>query len=1018
MNKNISRPEIETQKRIIKLFTNELGYKYNGDWSEKDNNTNIEANLLKRNLRERNYTDEEIQIALLKVQKDSEILNNSLYDANKKFYQLLKYGCNVKTTNKNKTTNVHLISWDNEEKNEFSISEEVTLKKNLERRPDLVIYINGIAIAVLELKRSSISINEGIRQSISNQQSRFNEWFYTTIQLVAAGNDSEGLMYGTIKTKAKSFLKWKEDEFENSEYKLDKYIKKIFSKDRILDLLNNFIIFDKGEKKIPRPNQYFAIAAAKENILNKKNGIIWHTQGSGKSLIMALLTKWILENIANSRVLIITDRDELDKQIEGVYLNIGEDIYRTSNGKDLINKLSKPNPRLLCSLIHKFGRVDMQEFEKLTSSDKIDNSNIYGDLYVLVDECHRTQSGKFNKFMKSYLNKSTFIGFTGTPLLKSDKKTSTDIFGQYIHTYLHAEAVEDKVILDLVYEARDVDQQLGSQDKIDKWFNVKTKGLSEWQKASLKKRWGNLQTILSSQSRINKIANDIIFDFSIKPRLNNNRGNAILVAGSIFEACKYYEVFNNSDLKDNCAIVTSYNPHGSDISLEDVGVSSENDKEYVFKIYEHLLKDIKPIQGKSKTEVYEDLAKEKFIKEPFNMKLLIVVDKLLTGFDAPSCTYIYIDKSMQDHGLFQAICRTNRTDGDDKDYGFIVDYKNLLKKVENAISVYSSELDQPDNLSKVDINIKDKFKTFARRLRDILSAIDELCLDVKKPQTTKEYIDYFCGNTEIKGDLKKNKFKRETLYQLTASLLRTYSNLASNLDDAGFLKKDQIQIKDKVKHYCDLKDIIKNASGEYLDLKPYESDMRHLIDTYIEAGEPKKISNFDNLTLVDLIIKTGISETIKSEFFKGLNNSGTISEIIENNIRNAVTKKELSDPIFYEKMSKLLDQVIYERRNKALEYEEYLKKMEELALKISDGGIEKFKEKINTTQLKILFNNLDNNESLALSIGKKLKEEAPAEWRNHSAKEQVLKGLLFDSLGDALEVERIFNIIKNSEIYF
>ena len=309
-------------------------------------------------------------------------------------------------------------------------------------------------------------------------------------------------MYGTIKTKAKSFLKWKEDEVENTEYKLDKYIKKIFSKDRILDLLNNFIIFDKGEKKVPRPNQYFAITAAKENILNKKNGIIWHTQGSGKSLIMVLLTKWILENIANSRVLIVTDRDELDKQIEGVYLNIGEDIYRTTSGKDLINRLSKPNPRLLCSLIHKFGRVDLQELEKFTSSNGNAKPDIYGDVYVLVDECHRTQSGKFNKFMKSYLNKSTFIGFTGTPLLKSDKKTSTDIFGQYIHTYLHAEAVEDKVILDLVYEARDVDQQLGSQDKIDKWFNVKTIGLSEWQKASLKKRWGNLQTILSSQSRI------------------------------------------------------------------------------------------------------------------------------------------------------------------------------------------------------------------------------------------------------------------------------------------------------------------------------------------------------------------------------------------------------------------------------------------------------------------------------------------------------------------------------------
>jgi type I restriction enzyme R subunit len=245
-----------------------------------------------------------------------------------------------------------------------------------------------------------------------------------------------------------------------------------------------------------------------------------------------------------------------------------------------------------------------------------------------------------------------------------------------------------------VYEARDIDQKLGNTDQIDQWFEAKTKGLNDWQKDELKKKWGTMQNVLSSRSRMERVVSDIVFDFSVKPRLSNQRGNAILVVSSIFEACKYYELFQKTVFKGKCAVVTSYNPQAQDVTLEETGANTETDKQIIYNTYTALLKDVDAKPGKTKTESYEDTVKDLFKKQPANMRLLIVVDKLLTGFDAPSCTYLYIDKSMQDHGLFQAICRTNRLDGDDKDFGHIVDYKDLFKKVEKAIAVYSSELDQ------------------------------------------------------------------------------------------------------------------------------------------------------------------------------------------------------------------------------------------------------------------------------------------------------------------------------------
>ena len=716
---DIGKPERATQNRVVKLFCDELGYRYLGDWADRAGNSNIEEGLLTEYLTSAGYTPPQISTALHKLRTEANHPERSLYGNNQAVYQLLRYGVPVKTEAGKATETVHLIDWKEATNNHFAIAEEVTLKGKQQRRPDLVLYVNGIAIGVLELKNSRVSIGDGIRQSLSNQQPEFNAWLFSTVQLIMAGNDSEGMQYGTIGTPAKFFLTWKEDEADNSRFKLDKYLLKMCNKARIIELMHDFVLFESGVKKLPRVHQYFGIKAAQEHVKQRKGGIIWHTQGAGKSILMVLLAKWILENNPQARVAIITDRDELDKQIERVFTDAGETICRTSSGRDLMSQLGQATPRLLCSLVHKFGVTAKNadaDFDAFIKDLQAQPSTTVGEVFVFVDECHRTQGGKLNRVMKALMPNAVFIGFTGTPLLKKDKATSLEVFGGYIHTYKFSEAVEDGVVLDLVYEARDIDQKLGSQDKIDQWFDAKTKGLNDWQKQELKKQWGTMQNVLSSKARMDRVVADIIFDFSTKPRLSSERGNAILVASSIYEACKYFTLFQKTLFKGRCAVITSYNPQAKDVTLEEIGANTETDKQFIYNTYTDLLANVQAKPGKSKTETYEDEAKALFIKQPANMRLLVVVDKLLTGFDAPPCSYLYIDKSMQDHGLFQAICRTNRLDGEDKDFGYIVDYKDLFKKVENAIAVYTSEIDHSAGGADPEVMLQDRMTKGRERL--------------------------------------------------------------------------------------------------------------------------------------------------------------------------------------------------------------------------------------------------------------------------------------------------------------
>jgi type I restriction enzyme R subunit len=1034
MNK-VGQIERESQNRIVALFQNQLKYRYLGNLEKEEENSNVDESLLITFLKKKGYSPSLISKVLFEFNKLISInSSDDLYQANKNVYAALRYGINVKEeAGQNKET-IYLIDWKSPHENDFAIAEEVTIKGQHGKRPDIVIYINGIAIGVIELKRSTVPVSEGIRQNNDNQKHIFIKPFFTTVQLVMAGQDVEGLRYAAIDTSEKYYLKWKEvsEEFNpNDKYllelskpireqaakvdsPLDKHIIEMLGKERLIEILHDFIVFDRGQKKICRPNQYFGLKAAQDFMSRKEGGIIWHTQGSGKSLTMVWLTKWVREHNPNARVLIITDRDELDKQIEKVFKGVEEEIVRTKSGADLITKLNDTKPWLMCSLIHKFGNKEEADYDSYLTELKNalpQNFKPKGDFYVFVDECHRTQSGDLNKAMRQLLgDEAVFIGFTGTPLMKKDKQKSVEIFGRYIHTYKFDEAVKDGVVLDLRYEARDIEQKITSMDKIDIWFDSKTKGLTDFAKTELKQKWGTMKKVFSSVGRLQKIVADILMDMETRERLQNGRGNAILISDSIYNACRFYQLFQDSGFT-RCAIITSFAPSYSDIKGEGEG---HTEKLMQYEIYQKML------NGKN-TEDFEDEMKKRFIDEPAQMKLLIVVDKLLTGFDAPSATFLYIDKNMRDHGLFQAICRVNRLDGEDKEYGYIVDYKDLFGSLENAYNDFTSNAFEEYDKSDVEGLLKDRLAKGKERLDAALETIKALCEPVVPPKEPKDYIAYFCGNTLIKQDLKDNEPKRVALYKAVISLIRAYANIADDMELTGYSPNDIELIKKDLKHFESTRKEIQLASGDWIDLKQYEPAMRHLIDSYIAAEESEKVSAFDDFSLVELLVKDGQSALDKlPKSIRG--DKKAMAETIENNLRRVITEENPTNPLYYDKMSVLLDELIKLRNQEAVLYEEYLKKIVELAVKIKKPETSKeYPNAINTQAKRALFDNLDSDESLSIALDAAIIYGKYDNWEGNGRKEKLLRVTVIKPLLEEYNkldyLDAIFEIIKQQRDY-
>lgn len=1029
--------ERKMQERLLHWCIQDLGYQYLGNLQDVDNKS-IKEDLLCQFLEKRGYTKQVIKAAVHDLVSAAENRASTLTEANQEVYSLLRYGRQGVKDEKGNYLTVRYIDWENVEKNDFYVAQEVTVRCFNGRdtvRPDVVLYVNGIALGVFELKRSCRSVGEGIRQLLRNQKVENISPFFHTAQFLFAGNEAEGLRYGTINTPAKYYLKWKEyakadDDLSKkisalqgkSDNRLRRNVISLCQKERFLSLIHDFVIFDGGIKKVCRHNQYFANIAARKRILAGEGGIIWNTQGSGKSLLMAWLTQWIIENIDDSRVVIITDREELDDQIKTLFSAVDRKVRRAESCQDLRDILNKKEDSVICSLIHKYGhnagkQADIDLYRKELLKGLPPNFKAQGRIIAFIDECHRTNSGKLHEAVKTLMPHAVLIGFTGTPLLKKDKKSSLEVFGSYIHTYKFDEGVADGVILDLRYEARDVDQHLSSSGKVDDLFEKKTQGLTDRAKQQLKALWVSMNHLYSVKDRLDRITSDIIFDMNTKDRLKTDHGTAMLVAGSVYEACKYWDIFQQKGFK-KCAIVTSYEPKAAKVRTATIDSQKESEEEYKKRIYEKML------NGKSPADFEKDV-KKAFKDRPGQMKLLIVVDKLLTGFDAPSATYLYIDKSMRDHDLFQAICRVNRPDGESKEYGYIVDYKDLFKQVQKAISDYTSEAFDGYDPKDIDGLIKNRNREAKAKMDSALSSLHQL-LGAVEPKTDEAYISHFCGKEDEPDDEDKRN-KRDALYQLTTAATRGFMDACDTLvSDFGYTEEGVETLRRRIDGYNHIKMMVKLASADYIDLKPYEADMRYILDTYIRADDSRVISQLADTSLVELLVNE--KSTTPQEMIEELpGDKPTKLGIIERNIRHTIIRITGTNQKYYEKLSKQLNELIRQRKITAKTYEAYLQEVVNLAQAVlHPETAENYPESIRKDKARIaLYDHFEQEEELAIEMDTAIRRAKEPGWKGNRQKQNKIRrkiSLVLEKsgwTGEALEkeIEAIFELIEKQESY-
>ena len=1030
--------EIEraVQNRVIALLRTKLGYGYWGNLKDQDNG-NINAAVLEEFLaNKQKLSSAQISGVIAKLKQAAHCTSKTaLYNANKEVYRMLRYPVPVPTEPGKPMKQAWLIDWKNPLNNIFSVAEEVRVATTggevAHRRPDVCLYVNGILFGVIELKKATVSIEEGVRQNWRNQQDGEIPGFFSTAQLLASGSESEGIKYGTTLTPPKYWLKWKEpcgnpcpeSIFTPADIKnaMDRAILQMFEPKRFLGLVHDSIVFDAGVKKVMRPNQIFALDAAKPRIAKKESGIIWHTQGSGKSLMMVWLAQWIRENQADARVVIITDRDELDKQITNGFREAGEKPHQAMSGDDLITTLNANTDWLVTTLVHKFGIARNPTSEKLSAIDKKLRGKptvaqymeqiaehlpagfkAKGNIYVFVDECHRTQGGMLNKAMKKIMGEGVMlIGFTGTPLLRVDKGelTSAANFGPYIHTYKFDEAVKDGVILDLRYEARDVEQQLHEDITFDSLFEESTKSLTPRAKEDLKARWANMQNLFSSKERIARIVSDICKDMALKPALKNGWGNAMLVCENVYQAFRYYEMFEygGTPLKGRCAVVTSYDGKAPDLSEGYTGEMA-TEAEYKHKIAKWMFDGRTP-------EEFEEWAKEWFINHPGSMKLLIVVDKLLTGFDAPSCTYLYIDKKMVDHTLFQAICRVNRLNGENKDFGHIVDYKHLFGNIQGAIEDYTNGAFSGYDKEDVAGLLTSDVESGKADLEEALERCRALAEPVKAPKSIDEYFDWFCYDQvatpaeEHAEELQKNAQKREDFYQACFAAVRAFAAIAAEIRKV-YTDAEALALKNEVKDFDQIRDAIMKRCGDFADLRQFDAEMRALLDDYVTASHATKLGDLDNFSFLDVIKKDGDGSPVSTdpEETEAAGGERGVAETMAANVRRYVFRKRETNPAEFRKFSERINRLLADYLQEKIEYKKFLADMVKLCEELK-AERESRDPRIDTEAKKNLLDNLGGDVELALKVYDAVVASVKPGFRTNSVRRKKVE----HALGVALE---------------
>ena len=870
-----------------------------------------------RKINRYNYASVENEFSAPNIERAIEDLNEPIFDglltANEKIYDALMLGKSYPETvgdGKMLNFNLNYIDWEHPENNVLHITEEFFVEsddKQHNSRPDIVLFINGIPFAVIECKSPTISVEQAVEQTIRNQRPEYIPQLFKFVQIVIATNKNT-VKYATTGTPKKFWSIWKEDT-DFTEYELNRFISgrlpteqdkaliSLLYPTRVLELIKYFILFDAKVKKIARYQQYFAVQEILKKIQKvdtdgrRQGGVVWHTQGSGKSLTMVMLAKYILMELQkfNPRVIVVTDRKELDRQITDTFSHTRLRPAQAVSGRNLVDLISKGKADVITTIINKFNTA-----ERLETKDYSKN------IFLLVDESHRSNYGQFAAKMRTVFPNACYIGFTGTPLMKKEKNTMAK-FGGLIHKYTIQDGVNDKAIVPLIYEGRFVEQHV-DEENIDLWFEQMTNRLTDLQKQDLKQKWSNIRRLSSTDARIKRIALDINNHFL--HGYKDTGFKAILATNYKRDAVRYLECFEQiGDLK--CTVLIS-SPDMRE-GFEDI----EDDTDSKVLVYWH-----KMMQQYGSDERYEEAVKDNF--KNGDIDILIVCSKLLTGFDAPICQILYIDKELKEHGLLQAIARTNRI-AEGKEYGLIVDYRGLVTKLNEAMDMYSGaglEKFDKEDLKGVMTDIIAEIAA----LREAYSQLEDLLSGVKNKKDSEE-IEVFLADDS----------RRKNFYNLLCNLGKTLHIVLNSEQAFSEIPRAELEkYKDAFAFYEKVRRSIKIRYCDGIDNKEYEPLMQNLLDTHLSVVGLKKIT-----APIDIMNRTDFEKELAS-----LGSSRSRAEAIANRLAKSISEKYDENPAYYDSFSKRIKAALDEYKNKVISETDYLLKMRQILDDYQSGKVD------------------------------------------------------------------------------
>ena len=899
VNKDLYLEVSASQKPAIELLQS-IGYTYISPKDcEKQRGSRYHVllkDILRGQLRKLNrysYAGAENEFSAANIERAMEELDEPLTDGlvrtSEKIYDALLLGKSYPETvgnGKSLSFNLKYIDWEHPENNLFHVTEEFavdSLDKQHNARPDIVLFINGIPFAVIECKAPHIPVEQAVEQMIRNQQADYIPQLFKYAQIVMATNKNT-VKYATAGTPKKFWSVWKEQDTAFLDSGLaqfvadrvpteqDRNIISLFCRERLMELTRYFVLFDANVKKICRYQQYFAIreimktVAQQDSRGNRQGGVIWHTQGSGKSLTMVMLAKYILMVLAdcNPRVVIVTDRKELDGQIAATFSHTRLNPARATSGRHLVELVTSGKADVVTTIINKFN-----------TAERLAARNTSRDVFVLIDESHRSNYGSMAAKMRTVFPNACYIGFTGTPLMKREKNTLTK-FGKLIHKYTIQDGVEDGAIVPLIYEGRFVEQKV-DEENIDMWFRQTTKRLTDPQKEDLRRKWSSIRRLTSTDARILGFK-----DTGFKAMLATNYKR---------DAIRYLKCFEQFG-DPNCAVAIS--PPDMRESVDDIDEGTDHE---VIEYWEKMMKQY------GDADTYEEAMKNKFCDGEID--ILIVCSKLLTGFDAPICQVLYIDKELKEHGLLQAIARTNRLH-DGKEYGLIVDYRGLIQKLDAAMDMYSGaglENFESGDLRGVVIDVLEALG----QLRTAYTNLIDIFTDIKN-----------LDDTEAVEVALADEKRREQFYNLLCAFGRAL-NLALNSEQvyAALPGEERKKYQDCFVFFSKVRRSVKIRYCDAIDSSEYEPLMQNLLDTHLSVAGLKQITS-----PVDILNKDDFEQELEE-----LGSLHAKADAITSRLSKSISAKYEENPAYYDSFSKRIKDALDQYKEKVISEAEYLAKM-------------------------------------------------------------------------------------------